>query len=135
MKSSLVKNKRSGKTSKGKCGKKRVRFSDSEPVPKAGITLCERFVRFFNFLAKYTRGSVKNVIRSIIVEAECTRTSNSQLNYNSQYIRYQLNFNEMFELLNYKMPYSSAELINNLGRSAIQLYWSKFCSLRQSWNS
>ena len=61
MKSSL-KNKRSGKTSKGKRSKKRVRFSDSEPAPAAGITLCERFVRFFHFLWKYTKGSVKNVL-------------------------------------------------------------------------
>lgn len=63
MKSSLVKNKRSGKTSKGKRSKKRVRFSDSEPSPPAeGTTLCERFVRFFHFLWKNTRSSVRNVI-------------------------------------------------------------------------
>lgn len=61
MKSSL-KNKRAGKTDKGKRSKKRVRFSDSEPNPPTVITLCERFGRFFHFLWKYTRGSVKNVL-------------------------------------------------------------------------
>lgn len=61
MKSSL-KNKRSGKTSMGKRSKKRVRFSDSEPAPATGITLCERFVRFFHFLWKFTRRSVKIVL-------------------------------------------------------------------------
>ncbi|XP_026743827.1 Kv channel-interacting protein 4-like isoform X2 [Trichoplusia ni] len=69
MKSSLVKNKRSGKTSKGKRSKKRVRFSDSEPSPPVReTTLCERFVRFFHFLWKNTRSSVRNVINSELEE-------------------------------------------------------------------
>lgn len=62
MKSSLAKNKKSGKTNKGRRGKKRVRFSDSEPAPRVALTLCERFARFFHFFWKYTRGSVKNVL-------------------------------------------------------------------------
>lgn len=60
MKPSLVKNKRS--ITKGKCGKKRVRFTDSDPSPEVKASLCERFVRFFHILWKYTQTSVRNVL-------------------------------------------------------------------------